>query len=955
MIDARRLRERRHGGGNDEANDAPIPGKQSVAGQMAGGATTASDRAWRLIEQLDQRASRLESAIASRDFEAADDAASLVDRFRHGLAYHLDQIDDPELHARAASVVARLDAVMPLAPEPRAGNELVTGGAARRRAAWLARCGSSSGGALPAAVRGKLERAGAGDLSGVRVHTDRPAADAAGAIDARAFTVGQDIYFGAGQLDPDSAEGQHVLAHEVAHTVQQRGGDATGAPLAMSAAGDAGEREAESFAAAVASGATASIAERGPASIQRFGIGDVIGVVAGPVAPALAKQTGLDDALASGSAEVLADLVDGGAALLELIGRVHAGVARLVIRRLAELQLDVVLEALELATKTAVIQLLLDALGSAEIRRLVLMLAETNTAAMRRVLKAIHQTDLMEVVGRALFELPGHLLRGILHTAGGSVLARLWELLPDDVLGYILWALDEYWPVGVGVAIGAHIGATFGIPLHIRGEYEANVRRPERDPRSLALWRRGEARAAADTGVSAGVWFGAGNMGVGAQVGANAEAGGKAIVTQEFEFPVFDEPNTFLPLIFSFFLMESSMLANVGNLILGVPRPERYNTRTQFELKGYVSGAAEGELGARQRDEKTQPGQVQKGDSAPEIGKNPWWAKLAGLSVGVFAHANIEGGLGIEMKPDWKDVTDRSQGPNHVDVAFFVGGSAGLDVIARLPLGLPVPALPSLGGGIGAKLKYRATRSEDGNDPVIRYEGMELSAGKGELERYNGSATEVTVEGNEPPREIGAFLSSLDGKKLTIRKRFGVGTGTGRSLMRRSQAGLRSLLPNSTGSAFTLEGYVTVTCELTGEQAKQIVRRILDAAESVKEKGLAGVLSDVTTFLSSGDVTGELAGHIDAIAAMLAEHVTEVALHGRSGLTIFGGAKVAGGLKARLDFSAGGFFTVDKDLLAILQRVTPSELAALLRDKVTDAADDMLNFTADGIDPLPVR
>ena len=58
-------------------------------------------------------------------------------------------------------------------------------------------------------------------LGRVRVHADANAAEAAQAFSARAFTHGQNIYFGAGQFRPDGAEGRRLLAHELVHTVQQ--------------------------------------------------------------------------------------------------------------------------------------------------------------------------------------------------------------------------------------------------------------------------------------------------------------------------------------------------------------------------------------------------------------------------------------------------------------------------------------------------------------------------------------------------------------------------------------------------------------------------------------------------------------------------------------------------------------------------------------------------------------
>ncbi|HME21275.1 MAG TPA: DUF4157 domain-containing protein [Acetobacteraceae bacterium] len=61
------------------------------------------------------------------------------------------------------------------------------------------------------------------DFAGVRVHTGAEAAEAAQAVQARAFTVGQQIVFGAGAYRPADADGRHLLAHELAHVGQQTG------------------------------------------------------------------------------------------------------------------------------------------------------------------------------------------------------------------------------------------------------------------------------------------------------------------------------------------------------------------------------------------------------------------------------------------------------------------------------------------------------------------------------------------------------------------------------------------------------------------------------------------------------------------------------------------------------------------------------------------------------------
>lgn len=59
-------------------------------------------------------------------------------------------------------------------------------------------------------------------LREVRLHTDARAAGAAKAINARAFTIGSDIAFAAGQYRPATKDGDWLTAHELAHTVQQK-------------------------------------------------------------------------------------------------------------------------------------------------------------------------------------------------------------------------------------------------------------------------------------------------------------------------------------------------------------------------------------------------------------------------------------------------------------------------------------------------------------------------------------------------------------------------------------------------------------------------------------------------------------------------------------------------------------------------------------------------------------
>ncbi|MEP6861160.1 MAG: DUF4157 domain-containing protein [Deltaproteobacteria bacterium] len=135
----------------------------------------------------------------------------------------------------------------------------------------IATAASSSGMSLPTPIMRKFESSLGTDLSSVRVHTGAESQSAASAVGAKAYTMGQDIHFGAGHYDPSSRAGQHLLAHEVAHTVQQRGGTSTRQnKLEVSGPQDAAEHEADRAADAMVTGSTTAIAGHAPASVARL-------------------------------------------------------------------------------------------------------------------------------------------------------------------------------------------------------------------------------------------------------------------------------------------------------------------------------------------------------------------------------------------------------------------------------------------------------------------------------------------------------------------------------------------------------------------------------------------------------------------------------------------------------------------------------------------------------------
>jgi len=95
------------------------------------------------------------------------------------------------------------------------------GGTASDKVTREVQSSKGSGNRMDADTKSFMERGLGGDFSSVNIHTDSKAADMNSELQARAFTVGNDIYFNEGQYRPESSEGKRLLAHELTHTMQQ--------------------------------------------------------------------------------------------------------------------------------------------------------------------------------------------------------------------------------------------------------------------------------------------------------------------------------------------------------------------------------------------------------------------------------------------------------------------------------------------------------------------------------------------------------------------------------------------------------------------------------------------------------------------------------------------------------------------------------------------------------------
>lgn len=153
-------------------------------------------------------------------------SAPVVDSFKPGRT-EAGQASRPPSARRvdqAAAFAVATSSARPAAPTvPSVGDGLRADGAVTPAVEARIDARRAMGAPLAPAVCARATARLADPLADARIHTDDTAADLARAVAARAFTVGADIFFAAGEYRPGTARGDRLIAHEAAHSIQQRG------------------------------------------------------------------------------------------------------------------------------------------------------------------------------------------------------------------------------------------------------------------------------------------------------------------------------------------------------------------------------------------------------------------------------------------------------------------------------------------------------------------------------------------------------------------------------------------------------------------------------------------------------------------------------------------------------------------------------------------------------------
>ena len=172
-------------------------------GLMRSARSSASgDVIWRQCTQCEQQAVQRQSLSVSQPHEPMEqEADTMADALMSGQRA-------PAMHSDEAA-----PGLQRQARRSEGGGGSVAGTA-------LASVASSGGHSLDEATRQPYERFFGADLSGVRIHDNSAANQAANELDAHAFARGPDLYFASGQFNPRSREGQRLLTHELTHVLQ---------------------------------------------------------------------------------------------------------------------------------------------------------------------------------------------------------------------------------------------------------------------------------------------------------------------------------------------------------------------------------------------------------------------------------------------------------------------------------------------------------------------------------------------------------------------------------------------------------------------------------------------------------------------------------------------------------------------------------------------------------------
>ena len=772
---------------------------------------------------------------------------------------------------------------------------------------------------------------------------DGAAGEAGVASDAVATIKGTKVFLSAafGQLPQGKQE--EVIAHEVAHGGQKQSENPGGGEAAT-------EADAQQAAEAALMGRPVQLAlGAAPGDAQNYSLGEAWDDVSGAVGGAASAVGGaiMDWGL---------DQINNAADLLTYIGAVGEEAAKVLIDQIIAHKEEIIISFITANPLNGLVVYIVKKLPLESVKS---WFAALDLATAGKVLAALAAAGIIATLAPAIFAL-GAGAFPLLKELQGPAIAALWNVAPDDMKKYAAHLLVEGWPVGLGVAFDAMVGATFGYPVFLDGEAFFEVSHFSEG--NFKLKRGGSLTGGLDTGVGAGGFVGiggdgkggkggggggAGGIGVGGEVGAQARAGLQVKVLQEFDFPVKTD-NAFAAFLIG--VTNSDMTTSMSILsqltpVVGRVNPMGYNTMTKMEVKGVADANAGAFGGVRTAGANTQEGGStwNNQDGARDNGAANWWQRW--MSASVFARIRAEAGIGIETRNKEFTVNDGGERvPSVMEVDVFGEATAALAIVHAVPvISQALPQVPSFDGGVGIKATWTLRGGPNDAEPQISEPTWRLYGKTGELDRYQGAASETSIAlsnlNPETFESVESFLSNIQAGS-TFKRRFSLGTTLGRRYVAAAQrqGGFNVMLPAEyTRYGFRIEGYLDLESELSAEQVRSIFRSITSVVSSYADGGapLQQLYTDVLSFLSTGRGPAHVTAELTNVANSVLRGLKTLHMHGLVGLSVAAGAKVSAGAKVRLQGRVGGQLTMDQNLMSWAgSEVTVADIEALIKNTV---------------------
>lgn len=490
--------------------------------------------------------------------------------------------------------------------------------------------------------------------------------------------------------------------------------------------------------------------------------------------------------------------------------------------------------------------------------------------------------------------------------------------------------LDEYIPIGSGIAFKLEGGVTWGIPIHTGGGLLAYVKRASKN--TVEYHVRAMAEGALDVGVGGGTILGRGKkrkqksgLGAGAAASLDAKAGTRLTGLMTYKIPVLDFINIIGPksIIGGIFQRESS---EWGQAI--AEKAQEYQSQVKLDARLFAN--ASGELGAGIKGMLADSSHKNKDDS--------WIESLKEL-VSMFGEASMGAEFGGGMEIDYSD-DDKNV------VNFYVEG--GVSAMLKIPfLSKYIGSLGGLehGKGIGAKISISYDKLPDEKDKDKKGDGkvkkeenqtkgedkeekksnisLILYTTGGDLDVFEGPAKEAAIEINldrikalpelmrqftikhaistqeDTDEGLAKLLSNFDKIKYTEQVPL---------LHNKVNGVLGSMIPTSKNNLFTklksklslisadFEIFTKFQMELEGDDLKGVIEKALALARNVPPEKIfqeiSGFFSGKSTLLQGLD--NDLAEAIK---------VKEVFTRVQGNLSTGFSGKLSAGLKAALNIS----------------------------------------------------